>query len=631
MGLLMISAIFLAPLGVTWTCHRCQEGEASYDSDMVAGSRCVGTQVIRLGFAAAAVIGIAQALLARYISGQWRSAIIMFFLNAMVSNWILCALTASFLCSGADVSASWYRSIPFLVLVLMSVGHTAIITRGKLMPGWYRGTFAVAYSILTTASLMVFFFSPGIAAISNPFLAALPFVVGVLLSLVGVHQSWSSPRPLEEWELVNLDLTAIFATVVTADSFDNTDDTSRVVEALDVPRKTLGAAIASESSGSSVSGGWTPTQRTSLTLRDGADRGWLQGVQSKIALSRKQRGDHQGGTSDEDSVAARPPLPVSEAGTSSSTNGDVLTIFQITDPHLGSYMTPKRLRLCCERALELDPDIVLLTGDFFTAEAHEEPKALYDAFAPLMRLPRGRVFACFGNHDLEAPRVRELVVNTMSDLGVILLCDEGTVVRTRAGLVELVGLNYTMPRFDLRKSIEDAFALDCRFQSSQNHVAPKCRFVNPQTSLGKISAIGEYVVHRENQGEAHEVSGRSKLQQLASDTAEPIRQTIVMLHDPQGFRWVPRLTSSGSGALVFSGHTHGGHIGLYNFGLKHATILSMVGFCDNGVWTCPRTGNVSYIHRGQGARSLMSQAIVRLGVPSEDSVLRVKLPPQPAS
>ena len=34
-------------------------------------------------------------------------------------------------------------------------------------------------------------------------------------------------------------------------------------------------------------------------------------------------------------------------------------------------------------------------------------------------------------------------------------------------------------------------------------------------------------------------------------------------------------------------------------------------------------GNLLYVHRGQGFRTLMSNAFLRLGVPSEDSIVRV--------
>ena len=73
--------------------------------------------------------------------------------------------------------------------------------------------------------------------------------------------------------------------------------------------------------------------------------------------------------------------------------------------------------------------------------------------------------------------------------------------------------------------------------------------------------------------------------------------------------------------LVLSGHTHGGHIGLYSLGLKHATLVRLIGHYDNGLWL--NKGNAMWVHRGQGSRSLMSNGITRCGVPSEDSIFYV--------
>jgi hypothetical protein len=75
-----------------------------------------------------------------------------------------------------------------------------------------------------------------------------------------------------------------------------------------------------------------------------------------------------------------------------------LRIVQISDPHLGPFMSVARLRRIAERAVAAAPDLVLLTGDFLTMESQSDPDLLLDALAPLQALP-GRVFACHGNHD----------------------------------------------------------------------------------------------------------------------------------------------------------------------------------------------------------------------------------------
>jgi predicted MPP superfamily phosphohydrolase len=115
-----------------------------------------------------------------------------------------------------------------------------------------------------------------------------------------------------------------------------------------------------------------------------------------------------------------------------------LRIVQITDPHLGPFMSEHRLRRICERAVAKDPDLVFLTGDFLTMEAHGEPEALAHALMPLAAL-RGRVFACRGNHDHEAPMT---VAKALSMASIQLLIDEATSVETPAGPVQIVGMDF---------------------------------------------------------------------------------------------------------------------------------------------------------------------------------------------
>lgn len=115
-----------------------------------------------------------------------------------------------------------------------------------------------------------------------------------------------------------------------------------------------------------------------------------------------------------------------------------LRLVQITDPHLGPFMSVERLAGICQRAVEKSPDLVLLTGDFLTMESQADPRLLESALAPLRALP-GRVFACLGNHDHEAPAI---VHNALRKNGVTLLVDEATGLDTEAGRVQIVGMDF---------------------------------------------------------------------------------------------------------------------------------------------------------------------------------------------
>ncbi len=117
--------------------------------------------------------------------------------------------------------------------------------------------------------------------------------------------------------------------------------------------------------------------------------------------------------------------------------GRPLKIVQITDPHLGPFMSIARLRDICARAVADDPDLVLVTGDLMTMESHDVD-VVTAALAPLAQLP-GRVFACHGNHDHEA---RMVVARAYATHGIRLLVDEAEVVQTKSGPVQIVGADF---------------------------------------------------------------------------------------------------------------------------------------------------------------------------------------------
>jgi predicted MPP superfamily phosphohydrolase len=115
-----------------------------------------------------------------------------------------------------------------------------------------------------------------------------------------------------------------------------------------------------------------------------------------------------------------------------------LRIVQISDPHLGPFMSVEKLADICQRAVDADPDLVLLTGDFLTMESQRDPGYLRRALAPLSALP-GRCYACFGNHDHEAP---DIVIGALEHNGIRLLLDEAEVAETAWGEVEILGFNF---------------------------------------------------------------------------------------------------------------------------------------------------------------------------------------------
>ena len=226
-----------------------------------------------------------------------------------------------------------------------------------------------------------------------------------------------------------------------------------------------------------------------------------------------------------------------------------LRIVQITDPHLGPWQPVHRLQRVVADLVSHAPDLVLLTGDFLTMEGAGSPGALARALEPLRGLP-GRCFAIFGNHDHDAEAE---VRHAMEATGVTLLVDDEAVVATRIGPVQIVGADWVGK--GRREHIQEL--LD-RFPRRAGHLR------------------------------------------------------LLLLHDPLGFRHVPK----GDVDLTLSGHTHGGQLGLVSLGLDW-TVLARSRWPDHGLFG--HGSNRLYVHRGTGFYGFP----LRIGVPGEMSVLEL--------
>jgi predicted MPP superfamily phosphohydrolase len=228
-----------------------------------------------------------------------------------------------------------------------------------------------------------------------------------------------------------------------------------------------------------------------------------------------------------------------------------LRIVQITDPHLGPFMSVARLRKIAARAVSKAPDAIFLTGDFLTMESQADLDGFTRALEPLRAMP-GKVFACNGNHDHEAP---DTVARGLAANGVTLLVDDERTIETDAGPVQIVGTDFV-------------------WRDRAAHLARVCQ----------------------------------------EHPRKPGMIRVILLHDPGAFRHLP----AGEGDLVLSGHTHGGQVGLLSLGLPW-TFLRLFGLKlpDHGFWS--RGTDRLYVHRGTGHYGFP----LRLGVPSEESVVRV--------
>lgn len=135
-----------------------------------------------------------------------------------------------------------------------------------------------------------------------------------------------------------------------------------------------------------------------------------------------------------------PRLPASLSG---------LSVVQLSDIHRSDIVSGGFVRDAVDRALELNPELVLLTGDFISGDT-DCFRLVADELAPLAQV--APVFASMGNHDYDhwyrhvtprLPKGSEILGEQFARVGIELLVDAGRVVPLRggAGAIEVLGLD----------------------------------------------------------------------------------------------------------------------------------------------------------------------------------------------
>ncbi len=144
------------------------------------------------------------------------------------------------------------------------------------------------------------------------------------------------------------------------------------------------------------------------------------------------------------------------------------SIVQLTDLHHSSIVTLDYLKACLWKAVRLQPDLVMLTGDYITRhEKYAVPLAqaiqeiIIDAGIP--------VYAVLGNHDhwndLSETSVGQLgnrwggdgetVFNALTHAGIRVLMNESVVLQRRADRLWLIGCDdFLSGGFDLDKALK---------------------------------------------------------------------------------------------------------------------------------------------------------------------------------
>lgn len=184
-------------------------------------------------------------------------------------------------------------------------------------------------------------------------------------------------------------------------------------------------------------------------------------------------------------------------------NLDNFRIVHISDIHAGSYYSPKQFREIRRIVNLMNPDIVVITGDFVNFRI-EELDVIENELS-LIKANYG-VFGCMGNHDhyIDQSRKDEFI-EKLESLGVKMLINSNHSINTGMGVVQLAGV-------------------DNSGMSGQDYAD----FDQALKGLDESNSI------------------------------------IMLCHDP--INWDRQVVGKCSIDLMLSGHTHGGQFGFKMFG-----------------------------------------------------------------
>ena len=252
---------------------------------------------------------------------------------------------------------------------------------------------------------------------------------------------------------------------------------------------------------------------------------------------------------------------------------DGLRIAQLSDIHIGSYMSAPEVRRAVAMANELNPDLSVVTGDFITGPRDPLEACISELSA--LRAPLG-VWGCNGNHEIYAD-AQEESAKLFAQHGMKLLRQENAEIDWRGGKFNLIGVDYQLAR------------------------SRSGRRLAMLVSAGSLMRRG--------------------------------MPNILLSHNPSSF---PRSAELGMD-LMLAGHTHGGQVRVeildrhftparfltpYEAGLYKRPLGSSSALDDAEVWSAQPSAPASlvYVNRGLGTIG----APIRLGVPPEISLLTLR-------
>jgi uncharacterized protein len=112
-------------------------------------------------------------------------------------------------------------------------------------------------------------------------------------------------------------------------------------------------------------------------------------------------------------------------------------IAQLSDFHISPFMTADEIRRCVTRTNRLNPDLVVMTGDYIAWDPAAQA-AVVQALAGL-RAPYG-VFGCLGNHET-ITQTEESITRLFAAQGIRILRQERAPIQLRGETINLIGID----------------------------------------------------------------------------------------------------------------------------------------------------------------------------------------------
>jgi predicted MPP superfamily phosphohydrolase len=129
---------------------------------------------------------------------------------------------------------------------------------------------------------------------------------------------------------------------------------------------------------------------------------------------------------------------------------DGMSIVQISDIHLSSYMSLESVRRAVDMANDVGADLAVVTGDLITG-VHD---SVYDCVQEVRRLyaPLG-VYGCNGNHEIYA-RAEDLAEKYYAQAGMRMLRGENAIISYKGAQLNLLGVDYQRERMPSGRKVQ---------------------------------------------------------------------------------------------------------------------------------------------------------------------------------